>query len=67
MPTNFLVTKVFPVLAILAIYWVGSFNLPNIIFLPIAAITFALVVFITKRYGDKENPLADTKQINDKK
>jgi hypothetical protein len=56
MPIHFFITKVVPVLAILAIYWVGSFNLPNIIFLPIAAITLFLVVVITKRYGDKVQP-----------
>lgn len=59
MPTHFIITKVVPVLAVLAIYWVGSFNLPNIIFLPIAIITFVLVVFITQKYGDKEEDKQD--------
>ncbi len=54
MPIHFLITKVIPVLAILAIYWIGSFNLPNIIFLPLAAAIVFLVIIITKRYGDKD-------------
>ncbi|NQZ29668.1 MAG: hypothetical protein HRU06_00235 [Oceanospirillaceae bacterium] len=55
MPNNFVITKVFPALAILAIYGVGSLNLPGVIFLPIALSIAVLVFYITKRYGDKEH------------
>ena len=67
MPIHFFVTKVIPVLAILAIYWIGSFNLPNIIFLPIAAATFFLVITITKRFGDKDQAKSEEKQDNSNK
>lgn len=66
MPIHFLVTKVIPVLAILAIYWIGSFNLPNIIFLPIAIATFVAVVLVTKKYGNKDEEKETTKEEHKK-
>lgn len=54
MPNNFLITKAFPALAILIIYWIGSLNLPGMIFLPIALSIAVLVFYITKKYGNKE-------------
>jgi hypothetical protein len=55
MPTHFLITKAFPACAILLIYWIGSFNLPNALFLPIALSVAVLVFYITRKYGGKED------------
>ncbi|MEM5530005.1 hypothetical protein WN093_14380 [Gammaproteobacteria bacterium AS21] len=54
MPNRFLITKVIPVIAILAIYWIGSYDFANIIFLPIAFSLVAITVYITRKYGDKD-------------
>jgi hypothetical protein len=54
MPNRFLITKVIPVIAILAIYWIGSYDLANIIFLPIAFSLVAITIYITRKYGDKD-------------
>jgi len=64
MPINFLITKVFPVLAIALIYWIGSFNLPSVIFLPAALSIATIVFYITKKYGDKRG---ETKANNEDK
>jgi len=55
MPNHFLITKVIPVIAILVIYWIGSYDLANTIFLPIAFSIVALTFYVTKKYGDKDN------------
>jgi len=52
MSRHFLITKAFPLLAIALIYWLGSFNLPGIIFLPIALSIATIVFYITRKYGD---------------
>ena len=53
MPNNFIITKAFPICAILLIYWIGSYDLPNLFFLPIALLIAGLVFYVTKKYGDK--------------
>lgn len=53
MPYNFIITKVFPICAIVLIYWIGSYDLPNLFFLPIALLIAGLVFYVTKKYGDK--------------
>jgi len=52
MPKHFLITKAVPLLAIALIYWLGSFNLPGIIFLPIALSIATIVFYITRKYGN---------------
>ena len=65
MPNNFLITKIFPVLAIFAIYGLGTFELPGMVFLPIGLSIAVLVFYITRKYG---NPKEDNKAENkDKK
>ncbi len=59
MPNHFLLTKAFPAGAVLFIYWLGSFNLPTIIFLPSALSIIILVFYITRKYGDKKNSKLD--------
>jgi|GEM_PF-5803857 len=51
MQKNFFITKVFPVLAILAIYGIGTFELPGMVFLPIGLSIAVLVFYITQKYG----------------
>jgi hypothetical protein len=52
MSKHFLITKAFPLLAIALIYWLGSFNLPGIVFLPIALSIATIVFYITRKYGN---------------
>jgi len=52
MPKHFLITKAFPVFAIALIYWIGSFNLPGIIFLPIALSIATIVFYMARKYGN---------------
>jgi hypothetical protein len=54
MPYHFLITKALPVAAILLIYWVGSFNLATVIFLPLALTIAFGTFYLTKIYGNKE-------------
>ena len=54
MPYHFIVTKVLPAAAILFIYWLGSFDLPSIIFLPTALIIAFSVFSLTRKYGEKK-------------
>lgn len=55
MSVNFLATKACPVIAVVFIYWIGSFNLPNIYFLPIATATVIVLIYITKKFGNKSD------------
>ena len=67
MPTHFLITKAFPAIAILLIYWIGSFNLPSLIFLPIALCVAVSVFYVTKKFGDKKEDIKTDKTEDIKK
>ncbi|EPJ49827.1 MAG: hypothetical protein OFPI_22310 [Osedax symbiont Rs2] len=63
MPNNFFISKVLPVLAILAIYGIGSFELPSMVFLPIGLSIAILLFYVTRKYGSpKEKTKTDTEQ-----
>lgn len=54
MPYHFIITKALPAVAILFIYWLGSFDLPTVIFLPTALIVAFSVFSLTRKYGEKQ-------------
>ena len=63
MRNNFFISKILPLLAILAIYAIGSLELPGMVFLPIGLSIAILLFYITRKYGSpKENSKTTTEK-----
>jgi membrane protein implicated in regulation of membrane protease activity len=54
MSKHFLITKGLPALAVLGVYWLGSFNLPTVIFLPIALLMAYTTFSLARKHGNKK-------------